>query len=59
MEPSDFIMNYFYKILEWDIQKYLIPEKRLSSAEIDKKIEQHSKNLHDRASRCMGYQLSS
>jgi hypothetical protein len=31
MDPSEYIMNYFYKILEWDLHKYLIPEKRLTS----------------------------
>lgn len=58
MDPSEYIMNYFYKILEWDLHKYLIPEKRLSSVEIEKKLKDCSDNLHDRGDRNIGYQLN-
>lgn len=59
MEPADFVLNYFYKILEWDIYKYLIPDKRLSPAEIERKLDRCSEAFHDRSSRCIGYQLDS
>lgn len=46
MEQASLILNYFSKMMDWDVYKYLIPEKRLHEEEVVKKLDECSRVLH-------------